>query len=75
MTLRALRNLLLDNVHDTRLRDSAQITQLVTLARNDLPHDTAHDLGGEGTAWVSLSDRNKATKQNVPFQNASWGDR
>lgn len=40
----ALRDLFLDNIHDARFRNSAQITQLVTFTCDDLAHNTTHDL-------------------------------
>ncbi len=43
-TLAALGNSSLDLVYDCGLGERAQITQLITLARNDLAHDTAHNL-------------------------------
>lgn len=38
-------NLGLDDFDDGRLRQCAQVAQLVTLARDDLAHDATHDLG------------------------------
>jgi hypothetical protein len=43
-TLAALGNSSLDLVYNCGLGERAQITQLITLARNDLAHDTAHNL-------------------------------
>lgn len=41
---RRLRDLRLNNLHHTRIRQSTQIAQLIRLTRDDLPHDPSHDL-------------------------------
>lgn len=44
MCLSALGYCGLDLVHDGRLRQRAQIAQLITFACDNLAHDTAHNL-------------------------------
>ena len=41
---KASSNLLLDDIHDSRLSDRRQVTKLIALACNDLAHDATHDL-------------------------------
>ena len=38
------RDLRLDDIHDARVRERAEVAELVGLARDDLPHDATHDL-------------------------------
>ena len=42
-----LGNFLLDSVDDSRLRERTEVTKLITFARNNLTHNTTHDLKGE----------------------------
>ena len=40
----ALGYFLFDSVNDSRIRERAKITKLITLSSNDLAHNTTHDL-------------------------------
>jgi len=48
--LRTLGDLGLDGLYNSGLRERAQVTELVTLARDDFAHDAAHDLQGRWSA-------------------------
>lgn len=47
----ALRHLFLDDINDARLRNSADITKLITFTIDDLAHDAAHDLEKAQLVW------------------------
>lgn len=50
---RRLRDLRLNDLHNTRIRQRAQIAQLIRLTRDDLPHDPSHDLPRTGLRKVA----------------------
>ena len=76
--LRVLGDLGLDFVHNSRLRECAQVTQLVPFARNNLAHDATHNLSrarlGEVVDDVDPLWRRKWTNHLADLEDELFGE-